>query len=111
MMWRMAMTARCRMVRRLRLAWSGSPQDVAGFVNAAITWADSNPQLRPEPPPAPPMVLVEAWNELGEGSYLVPTVGDGTSYGDSLASMLTGQAHSALTTSATGRSPSRHRHR
>ena len=35
------------------------------------------------------LVLLEAWNELGEGSYLVPTVGDGTSYTDSLAATLT----------------------
>ena len=38
--------------------------------------------------PAPPIVLMEAWNELGEGSFVAPTVGDGTSYGDSLAAML-----------------------
>jgi hypothetical protein len=31
---------------------------------------------------------MEAWNELGEGSFLTPTVGDSTSYGDSLGSML-----------------------
>lgn len=24
------------------------------------------------------LVLIEAWNEVGEGSYLVPTTGDGT---------------------------------
>lgn len=68
--------------------FSRSPQDVAGFVNEAITWADSNPQLRPEPSPTPPIVLIEAWNEVGEGSYLIPTVGDGPSYGDALAAML-----------------------
>jgi hypothetical protein len=67
---------------------SRTPQDVTGFVSAAITWANSNPQLRPEPAPTPPLVLIEAWNELGEDSILVPTVGDGTSYGDSLAVML-----------------------
>ena len=39
-----------------------SPQDVASFVQSAITWAQSNPQLRPEPSPAPPLVLIEAWN-------------------------------------------------
>jgi hypothetical protein len=65
-----------------------TPQDVTGFVSAAITWANSNPPLRPEPAPTPPLVLIEAWNELGEDSNMVPTVGDGTTYGDSLAAML-----------------------
>lgn len=68
--------------------YSRSPNEVATFVSDAITWAESNPKLRPEASPAPPIVLVEAWNELGEGSYMVPTVGDGTSYGDALATML-----------------------
>ncbi len=68
--------------------FSRTPQDVAGLVNSAVAWADSNPQLRPESSPAPPIVLIEAWNELGEGGYIVPTVGNGTSYGDSLAAML-----------------------
>jgi len=36
------------------------------------------------------LVLIEAWNEFGEGSYVIPTVGDGTSYGDALAATLTG---------------------
>jgi len=72
--------------------FSRSPQDVSGFVSAAINWAQTNPSLRPEPPPSPPLVLIEAWNELGEDGILVPTVGDGTTYGDSLATMLTGQA-------------------
>jgi hypothetical protein len=71
------------------LMWfSRSPQEVATFVDDAITWAESNPRLRPEPSPAPPIVLLEAWNELGEGSFVTPTVGDGTTYGDSLAAML-----------------------
>ncbi len=79
---------------------SRTPQDVTDFASAAITWADSNPPLRPEPAPTPPLVLIEAWNELSEGAYLVPTVGDGTSYGDSLAEMLDSQASNALATAA-----------
>jgi len=72
------------------LMWySRTPQDVATFVRDAIAWANSNPQLRPEPPPTSPLILIEAWNEFGEGSYLLPTAGDGTSYGDALAAMLT----------------------
>jgi hypothetical protein len=72
------------------LWYSRSPEDVAGFVKTAITWADTHPKLRPEAPPAPPMVLIEAWNELSEGSFIVPTVGAGTSFGDALAAMLQG---------------------
>lgn len=71
------------------LVWySRSPQDVTTFVSDAITWAESNPQLRPEASPAAPIVLMEAWNELGEGGYITPTVGDTTSYGDALGAML-----------------------
>jgi len=71
------------------LMWfSRSPQDVTAFISDAIIWAESNPRLRAEPSPAPPIVLMEAWNELGEGSFITPTVGDGTTYGDSLAAML-----------------------
>jgi hypothetical protein len=73
------------------LVWfSRTPQDVSTFVGATIAAANSNPRLRVEPAPAPPMVLVEAWNELGEGGYFVPTVGDGPSYGDALAALLAG---------------------
>jgi hypothetical protein len=64
------------------------PQEVASLVGDAITWAESNPTLRPESSLTPPLVLIEAWNELGEGSFLVPTVGDGQTYGDALAAML-----------------------
>jgi len=71
------------------LMWySQTPQDVATFVKGAITWTAANPQLRPEPAPAPPLVLIEAWNEFGEGSHVIPTAGGGTSYGDALAAML-----------------------
>jgi hypothetical protein len=65
-----------------------SPGEVTDLVCSAIASANLNPQLRPEPSPAPPLVFIEAWTELGEGSYLVPMVGDGTGYGDSLAGML-----------------------
>ena len=73
-----------------QLTWySRTPQDVANFVSDAIDWANSNPQLRPEPSAAP-LVLITSWNEMGEGNHLLPTVEDGTSYGDALATMLTG---------------------
>lgn len=71
------------------LMWyARAPQDVAGFVGSAIVWANSNPRLRPEASPTPPLVIIEAWNEFGEGSYILPTTGDGTSYGDALGAML-----------------------
>jgi len=71
------------------LMWySRTPQDVATLLQDAIAWSISNPQLRPEPAPAPPLVLIEAWNEFGEGSHFLPTAGDGTSYGDAIAAML-----------------------
>ena len=71
------------------LMWyARTPQDVAGFVGSAIAWANSNPQLRPEPSPTPPLVLIEAWNEFGEGSYILPTIGDGTGFGVALGAML-----------------------
>jgi hypothetical protein len=73
------------------LMWySRTPQEVATFVTDAIDWTSLNQQLRPEPASVPPLVLIEAWNEFGEGSYVIPTVGDGTSYGDALATTLTG---------------------
>jgi hypothetical protein len=73
------------------LMWySRTPQDVSAFVQDAIDWTASNPQLRPEPAPTPPLVLIEAWNEFGEGSHILPTSGDGTSYGDAIAAMLQG---------------------
>jgi len=77
--------------------WTGRPQFwfvrnppvLATFVDNLITLAELNPQVRAEAPPVPPLVLIEAWNELQEGSYMVPNVGDGSSYGDALAGMLT----------------------
>jgi hypothetical protein len=72
------------------LMWySRSPQEVAALLSDAIQWANTNPQLRSEPASTPPIVLLTSWNELGEGNHILPTVGDGTSYGDAIASMLT----------------------
>ncbi len=72
-----------------RLMWfRRDPQEVAEHVSDAIAWAESNPRVRPEAAPAPPLVVIEAWNELSEGSYLVPTVGDGKAYGTALAGVL-----------------------
>jgi len=68
--------------------FSRSPQDVATFVDASINWANANPALRLESSPTPPLVIMEAWNEFGEGSHLLPTVGEGTAYGDAVAAIL-----------------------
>jgi Glycosyltransferase WbsX len=73
------------------LMWyNRTPQEFAALVSDAIDWAISNPQLRPEPSPTPPLVLITSWNEIGEGNHIVPTVGEGTTYGDALATMLLG---------------------
>lgn len=72
------------------LMWySRTPQEVADFVSDAIAWTNSNPQLRPEPSPVPPLVFITSWNEMGEGNHMLPTVEDGTSYGNAIANMLT----------------------
>lgn len=72
-----------------KLFWyERTPADVAAALDAAITWSDEHPWLRPDDPALPPLVLLEAWNELGEGSYVVPTVGEGRSYGDAIAATL-----------------------
>ncbi len=68
--------------------YTRSPATFAGFVRAAIGWVRANPKMRLAPARSRPLVFVEAWNELGEGSYLVPTVGDGNRYGRALASAL-----------------------
>ncbi len=68
--------------------YTRSPAVFAGFVRAAIAWVRANPKMRLTPARSRPLVFVEAWNELGEGSYMVPTVGDGNRYGRALASAL-----------------------
>lgn len=68
--------------------FSRSPNDVSTFIDAAINWANANPALRLEPSPTPPLVMMEAWNEFGEGSHILPTVGDGTTYGDAISAIL-----------------------
>jgi len=77
--------------------WNGSdliwydrtPTDVANLLDEAITFAELHPRLRLQPSPEPPLVLVEAWNELGEGAFLVPTKGAGTGYVDAIAAVMT----------------------
>jgi hypothetical protein len=49
-----------------------TPQKVADCLRAAAAWMHENPDQTT----AERIVLVYAWNELGEGGYLVPTRGD-----------------------------------
>jgi len=65
-----------------------TPGEVGAFVNAAVGWAASHPSLRAEAPPAKPLVLIEAWNELQEGSFILPTVGAGYDFSLAVASAL-----------------------
>src|SRR5262249_10168787 len=65
-----------------------TPAKVAAFVQDAIAWLRDNPSMRVGAASAPPLVLIEAWNELGEGSFVIPTEQDRYGYGRALASML-----------------------
>jgi len=71
------------------LFWTrGSPAQVAGTLRDGIDWANTHPSLGVEPAPAPPMVLIEAWNEISEGSWVLPTAGEGYAYGEAVARAL-----------------------
>ena len=49
-----------------------TPELFKSFLKDAITWMDTNPTLTAKER----FVFVYAWNELGEGGYLLPTIGD-----------------------------------
>lgn len=57
-----------------------SPAQVSSFIRDAVAWVHAHPEMRVEPAPAPPVIFIQAWNELQEGSYLVPTDDDGYGY-------------------------------
>lgn len=81
-----------------RLFWlTRRPDEVGRFLKDAIAWTGANPAMRAGAPPSPPMVLLQAWNELGEGQYVVPTRSDGYAYGRALASAV-GKAWDTLHT-------------
>lgn len=63
-----------------------TPEEVASFVRDAVDWVGLHPAMRVEPAPAPPVVFLTTWNELGEGAYFVPTIGDRFAYGRAIAS-------------------------
>ncbi len=65
-----------------------TPEEVASLLPDAAEWVGQNPSMRVEPEPAPPLVLLTAWNELGEGMHIVPTIGDTFNYGQAIASTL-----------------------
>ncbi len=72
-----------------KLGWyRRTPAEFGRFVRGAIVWADRHPKMLVSPPPHRPVIVIEAWNELGEGSYMLPTVGDGNRYGRALAHAL-----------------------
>ena len=60
--------------------WVTRPADVGGLVRDAISWVNANPAMRVEPAPAPPIVLIQSWNELQEGAILLPTDENGYGY-------------------------------
>lgn len=49
-----------------------TPEQFRRFLEDAIQWMDNNPTKTTKER----LVLIYAWNELGEGGYLVPTKGD-----------------------------------
>lgn len=49
-----------------------TPEQFAAFLRSALTWMDQHP----EQTTAERLVLIYAWNELGEGGFIAPTKGD-----------------------------------
>jgi hypothetical protein len=70
-----------------------SPGTFERFVQAAVRYSAEHPAMR-LPGTSRPVILITAWNELGEGDYIVPTRGACHSYGDALARALTARAGS-----------------
>ena len=65
-----------------------TPEQVAAFVREAIGWVQAHPSMQVGASSTPPLVLLEAWNELGEGGYVLATKEDGYAYGTALAGAL-----------------------
>ncbi len=49
-----------------------TPEAVGAHLQKAIDWIDANPALAT----SKRLVMIYAWNEFGEGGYIVPTLGD-----------------------------------
>ncbi|MCS7306543.1 MAG: glycoside hydrolase family 99-like domain-containing protein [Thermoguttaceae bacterium] len=66
-----------------------TPEAFGQFLESAIQWMDKNPDKTT----AERLLLIYAWNELGEGGYLVPTAGDPTAkYLQMVRSVVLGQS-------------------
>jgi Glycosyltransferase WbsX/Divergent InlB B-repeat domain len=50
-----------------------SAAEVGSFLHDAVSWVNTHPNMAVEPPGSPPLVMVESWNELGEGAQILPT--------------------------------------
>jgi Glycosyltransferase WbsX/Divergent InlB B-repeat domain len=59
-----------------------TPVLFGAFVHDAAVWSAEHPI------PSGPLVLVNSWNEIGEGQTVVPTREDGFAYGQALAEAL-----------------------
>ena len=71
-----------------RLFWYRRTPSLFGkFVRDALQWSDRTPGAAVAGVRGP-LILIEAWNELGEGSYIVPTIGTCHRYGRALANAL-----------------------
>jgi len=49
-----------------------TPEEFGSFLQETISWMDKNPDRTSKER----LILIYAWNELGEGGYIVPTKGD-----------------------------------
>lgn len=59
-----------------------TPGELRAFVAQAVEYERAHPTMRVLG--RQPLIFVEAWNELGEGSYVMPTRGDGGAYARAL---------------------------
>ena len=74
-----------------RLYWFvRTPGEYEQYFKDAITAATTHPQLDVAASPGePPLIMADAWTEgIGEGHYLVPTVGTGYTYEQAIATAL-----------------------
>jgi hypothetical protein len=67
------------------LFWTrGSPAEITSVLRDGIAWANAHPDRRVLSQDQP-IVLIEAWNEISEGGWVLPTDMDGYSYGQAIA--------------------------
>lgn len=64
--------------------YHNTPQSFAGFLQAAKEYADSHPDQ-------PKMIMINAWNEWVEGSYLMPDRLNGFGYLEAVRDVLDGK--------------------